>query len=602
MGSSAEIVTMKDWRNALLFALAYAALATLSLATMQKADGIAVVWPSSGVFLAGLMLLPSRTRFVFAAMIATASMASNMAFGTPWWMAAGFTAANLAEGGIAATIALSGNRAWGRLDDPVWVVRLFCGSILAAFVSAGIATLSAGDASGPMFFGSWFTTVLLGLLIVAPAIVTLYRGRFTDLFEGDTLLRALAVFAAGSASIAVTFFQTSYPLLFLPLAFTVLATYLLGAAGAVGMLLLVTVGGTIGIMHGLGPVGFDSDSVGSIYFFQLYLLIVFVSALPLATLLEKSRRQAEELTRRNTLLETAEAFAQVGHWRFDLATEQIEWSDEMFRIYGLDPSLDTPRDLAGGAIVPEEAELVRAALRGAVATGEPFDHKLLIRHANGTLRNVHARGYVESSADRPRAIFGVLRDITDQANAMEELHRARSRAEREAQHALLLSETDQLTGVANRRKLLTVLGREMEVAEQGGSDLAIVMIDVDHFKAINDTHGHAIGDFVLQRIAEAGRGCLRDQDLFGRLGGEEFLVILPGADESLATKVGERLRETVHDLSDDRSVGLEKVTISLGVAVYQAGADVNFLLQAADGALYKSKADGRNRLSVASAA
>lgn len=91
------------------------------------------------------------------------------------------------------------------------------------------------------------------------------------------------------------------------------------------------------------------------------------------------------------------------------------------------------------------------------------------------------------------------------------------------------------------------------------------------------------------------------QDLFGRLGGEEFLVILPGADAELAAKVAERLRHAVHELSGDPELGLDRLTVSLGVAMHQAGADESFFLQAADAALYQSKADGRNRLTVARA-
>ncbi len=582
---------------AILLAIAYGAFAALSLATTQTEFGIAVFWPSSGVFLAGLMLMQGRTRLVFAGLVAIASMVANLAYGVPWWSAAGFTLANIVEGCIAAVIALTGNRAWGRFDDPIWVLRFFVGATLAALVSATIATASAGEAAGWLFFGSWFTTVLLGLLIVTPAIVVFHRGGYASLVEDDGLFRALAIFAAGSASIAVTFYQTDFPLLYLPLAVTVFATYLLGVTGAIGMVVLVTIGGTIGIMQGRG-LGYENDPISSTYFFQFYLLVVFVSALPLATLLEKSRRQAAEIAMRKSWLETAETFAQIGHWRFDLTTERIEWSDEMFRIYGLDPANDELRDFTSGAVIPDQVQFVRAAMKHTMKTGEPFDHKLRIRHEDGSLREVHARGFVEHSGDTPVAIFGVLKDVTDHADAMEELQQARDHAEREAEHALLLSETDPLTGVANRRKLLAVLGKEMDAAAHSARNLAILMIDIDHFKAINDTHGHGVGDVVLQRIAEAGRSCLRDQDVFGRLGGEEFLVILPGADEELAIKVGERLRDIVRQLFADRTLGLDEVTISLGVAVYQAGVDEKLFLRAADLALYRSKAEGRDRLTV----
>lgn len=601
MGNPAGNIAKVAWRMPLALALAYGALAAVSLATTQTASGIAVIWPSSGIFLAGLMLLRGQARIWLIGLVSMASVAANYSFGASVLTALGYTLSNVIEGLVAARIVLGGNRAWGRFDDPIWVGRFFLGAACGSFVGAIGGTIASGADPWLAFFGSWFSTVLLGQLIVAPAILLVYHGRFRHILTRDHAVKAVGLIALASASIAVSFFQTRYSLLFLPLAMTVFATYLLGVAGAVGMLLMVSAGGTAAIMQGFMPPGFEDDPVGNIYLFQLYLLIVFASALPLATLLEKSRNQAKEIARRNQLLETAEAFANVGHWRFDLENEEIEWSDEMYRIYGLDPREDEPQNLNEGVTIPEEREVVREAYRHAIKTGEDFDLKLHIERADGAIRDAHATGFVERRDDRTIAVFGVLKDVTNHAQAMGKLQEAWVQAERDARKALRLSETDQLTGVANRRKLLTVLRREMEQAERGDRDLSIIMLDVDHFKAINDTHGHGEGDLVLQRIAEAGRACVRDLDLFGRLGGEEFLAILPGANIELASLVGERLRRAVKDLSGEDGLAPDRITISLGVAVHQKGSDENFFLQAADAALYQSKAAGRNRLTVASA-
>ncbi|GGA07916.1 hypothetical protein GCM10010923_17520 [Blastomonas marina] len=590
------------WWAPLAFALGYGLLAVLALVTTRTADGIAVIWPSSGVLLAGLMLLKGNARIALLLLVGIASMVVNLVFNQSWLLATGFTAGNLAGGMIASRISLDGNRAWGRFDDPVWVARFFFGAVIASASGAMIAATLPAIESPLEFAGSWFSTVLLGQLIVAPTLVILYQGRHRRLLSRDMWLKAIVILLAGAASIAVAFFQTRFALLFLPLTVTVFATYLLGVTGALGMLMLVTIGGSTAAALDRLPTGFTDDPIISIYMLQLYLLTVFASALPLSTLLEKSRRQAQELARRNTLLETAEAFANVGHWRYDVESGEIEWSDEMYRIFGLDPDHDEPQDLNSGAIDAEHVEIVRAAFREAIISGKPFDYKIRIRRPSGELRFVHSSGYVErSEMDRSDALFGVFKDITNHVEAMGKLEQAWVQAEQDVRKALLLSETDQLTGVANRRKLLTMLAREMETADETGRDLAIIMLDVDHFKAINDTHGHGVGDLVLQKIAGAGRSCLRDQDLFGRLGGEEFLVILPGADAELAAKVAERLRHAVHELSGDPELGLDRLTVSLGVALHQTGADESFFLQAADAALYQSKADGRNRLTVARA-
>jgi diguanylate cyclase (GGDEF)-like protein len=160
------------------------------------------------------------------------------------------------------------------------------------------------------------------------------------------------------------------------------------------------------------------------------------------------------------------------------------------------------------------------------------------------------------------------------------------------------SSLDPLTGLLNRKSLQ---GRVAELAEQArltGDAVALIALDVDHFKAINDTHGHARGDDVLRAIAGAIRGELRSFELAYRVGGEEFLVVLPGIDLEHGAGVAERLRACMEALRPD---GID-LTVSLGVAAAR-GADVTLaeLFDAADHALYAAKRGGRNRVETACA-
>ncbi len=160
--------------------------------------------------------------------------------------------------------------------------------------------------------------------------------------------------------------------------------------------------------------------------------------------------------------------------------------------------------------------------------------------------------------------------------------------------------TDALTGVANRRTILETLGRELERSRRAGTSCAVVFVDLDHFKRVNDTHGHAAGDAVLRQAAATMRSILRPYDLLGRYGGEEFVAVLPGCDAAGAQAVAERLRATVSAAPTVVGELSLRVTCSIGVAVGggASGADRERLLSAADAALYRAKQVGRDRVVV----
>ena len=175
--------------------------------------------------------------------------------------------------------------------------------------------------------------------------------------------------------------------------------------------------------------------------------------------------------------------------------------------------------------------------------------------------------------------------------ALRQLHRSRRL------HRMAM--TDPLTGVANRRKLEHAGALGIEHARSLGEPLSLVALDVDHFKAVNDTHGHAAGDRVLQELAKACQRALRQVDRFGRVGGEEFVALLPGSDAIAATQVAERLRAEVKAMAlDDVAPGL-CVTVSLGVTQLLPGEDtLEQLLRRADRALYQAKEQGRDRVDL----
>ena len=153
---------------------------------------------------------------------------------------------------------------------------------------------------------------------------------------------------------------------------------------------------------------------------------------------------------------------------------------------------------------------------------------------------------------------------------------------------------DPLTGMLNRKAMENRAEEIRQQAEVTGASLAVVMIDIDHFKAVNDTVGHATGDAVLRDVAYIMRRDLRAFELAYRLGGEEFLVMLPGTNQEEAMSIAERLREAI---AENSFVGEIQITVSCGVAASREGAGIDFqaLLESADRALYEAKRTGRNR-------
>jgi len=178
------------------------------------------------------------------------------------------------------------------------------------------------------------------------------------------------------------------------------------------------------------------------------------------------------------------------------------------------------------------------------------------------------------------ALLAAIVDVTAQKQARDEL--------------LVQATHDALTGLYNRRYVEDVLGNEIERAERHARPLAVAILDADHFKGVNDAHGHQTGDEVLRAISERCRNTLRSNDVLGRYGGEEFVVVFPETNLEEAGVVAERLRAAVADspikVGDD-ALG---VTVSIGLAAHAPGQDTDKLLQRADAALYNAKHEGRN--------
>jgi diguanylate cyclase (GGDEF)-like protein/PAS domain S-box-containing protein len=194
----------------------------------------------------------------------------------------------------------------------------------------------------------------------------------------------------------------------------------------------------------------------------------------------------------------------------------------------------------------------------------------------------------------------VLREVTERKRAAEALAATEAELRRSNQELERLASTDPLTLLANRRQFFVRLEAEIKRARRQGESLALVMLDLDHFKAVNDAHGHAVGDLVLKEVGALLSSCVREWDMAARLGGEEFALILPTTDREGAREVAERVRTRILDLRCATADGaVVTVSASCGGATLKDNVKTSDqLLVAADEALYRAKARGRDRVAM----
>jgi diguanylate cyclase (GGDEF)-like protein/PAS domain S-box-containing protein len=292
-----------------------------------------------------------------------------------------------------------------------------------------------------------------------------------------------------------------------------------------------------------------------------------------------------EHTLRQSLME-AERIAHLGTWRLDLATGHVVWSPELYAIFGLDPS-GTPPDLEDHRplLSPESWELLRQAVIRARDFGTPYELEVEAIRTDGAHRWVEVRG--EAVRDANGAIVelhGASLDITDRKRARDEL--------------AALATRDPLTGLANRAVLLEELTRGVQSSHRSSRPLAVLMMDLDRFKSVNDTLGHSAGDDLLVAAATRLGEVVRSSDLVARLGGDEFVVVMRDlADTEEAMHAAERIVTAFR--APFTVAGNELfATACVGVAIATQGSGPGDLLRESDTALYAAKAAGRDRVAL----
>ncbi len=218
-----------------------------------------------------------------------------------------------------------------------------------------------------------------------------------------------------------------------------------------------------------------------------------------------------------------------------------------------------------------------------IKNGALANFQLTINHADGTPLIIELNGRVAYDIHGDfKQTHCVLQNITERMAIEHELRR--------------LATSDPLTGLANRRAFFTEADHALLQCARYHHDYTVMMLDIDHFKSINDTFGHDVGDQVLKLVSNEMQQQIRAVDILGRLGGEEFAIALPEADISTATTVAERIRIAVEAFSLDTEQGCVRFTISIGLSQLSDAKSNEALIKKADELLYQAKQNGRNRI------
>jgi diguanylate cyclase (GGDEF)-like protein/PAS domain S-box-containing protein len=582
-------------------------VAILSDQAARRASGLQAIWPGNALLL-GILIARGRTwRDIVA--IAGGGLIGSIAFhvgrGDPAMMTILFCLANLVEGLLALFVLRRLCRPGELFDRVSDVLALILAAAVATLVSASMGGFALAMLHRTDFisgFSEWYAIGVLSQLVVAPMVVIVAQmrdRRRMRTMEAQPIAELIMVLGAVALVTGAIFVWSALPLLFLVTPMVLFATFRLRAFGAVGAVGIVTIIAAYASALGYGPIlSATADPASRSLLLQLFVACCFLTALPVAAMLTERDLRAEQTRqmadRFKAVVENiGEVIFRVdcdGRWAY------LNPAWEVLTGYALADSLGSGwLDCVEASDRAELGERLQSVL-----SGEDAGARRVVRFETASgVRWMEI--YFQCLRDQDGVVLGAtgtLRDIDDRKRLEEHVMTAKRRAEQRAREATLLASTDELTGIANRRAFMRQLDRETAGAAEFGWPLAVAMFDVDHFKRINDRYGHSTGDRVLQLIAARAGAAVRGGDLVGRLGGEEFGILMPGATAEDARMVAERVRLAIEmPRLDDRD--LPSVTVSIGIAAREDQRESALLLAAADTALYAAKGAGRNRVQIA---
>ncbi|WP_028055818.1 sensor domain-containing diguanylate cyclase [Sphingobium bisphenolivorans] len=575
----------------ILLGCAYYALAVLALCTSRFEGGLAFIWGANALLMAQLLASKERHWPRALAACGLASVIATSLYGMGPLAAVPMAALNLLE---ALTVAILCRRYArdGRIGGSpqpllVYVVALCGPANIIAGAGAGLVAAQLTGAAFSAAWLQWYAGHVLGGMTCTPILMMFMKGEYRRWLEQSSCrerVEAAGLLLLFALATAFVFYVARYPMLFaltLPMLLIVFRVGNLATAAAVMILALI---GGIATMTGHGPLHMVPGTLGlRMQFFQLYLAFTYLLSTPMAAELNSRRLlfqmlQESEARYRTIAENSGDVVLNINvegviGYASPSAAEQMGCAPEM--LIGQD---------AAKLVDPRDRVRVIATHRRALAQPgqvQTVEFRPLVSASELQWCEMVTRAVLD---ERGRAT-GVVSTIRDMSR-----HKARQQA------LLQVAAQDSLTGADTRRAFMGKLEQEIERVRRGQRS-CLLLIDIDHFKAVNDQHGHGAGDRVLAGFVERLRPGLRGIDSVGRLGGEEFAILLSGTDINCASMICERLRLMVAGspvrLDADRHVA---VTFSAGLVELDALSSCSELLDAADKALYRAKHSGRNCL------
>jgi diguanylate cyclase (GGDEF)-like protein/PAS domain S-box-containing protein len=582
----------RPWVDQLTMGFLIGATAWLSL-TLAKGPGeLAAIWIGNGIFTGWLLSKPTSAWPAYLVTGFLAGIAAELLSGSSGLYAVLISLCDLIE---VLTVAGAVRYKIPDVGDPKRWVSLggvaTASTLVACALSGSLASSVTWFVYGSTFwtnFVSWYAAHVVGMVIIATTTLAIHRQGFRTLAPSGKRF-SFIISMALIAVIGVAVFLSDYPLLFMtypPLLLGAFRHRFLGVAG--GVILLATIGSAF-TSAGHGPLWLleDIGSAGRIALLQLYIAGGCLMTIPVVLAMAERDRlntRMRESERRYRLLADYSGDLIV---RLTATGERVYVSPSSSDILGWQPSemLGQRWDL----VHPADREKQRAAMNEVLTSGEPQTLRYRARHKEGhylwmevIMSPIPGEQQI---GDKDLILAG--RDISRRVAAEEALEASRRELER-------LSQVDALTGVANRRQLEQRLPLAISRLERSGRPVALMYLDIDHFKRINDTYGHAAGDRVIQTFAQRLMSNVRATDLVVRLGGDEFVILMEDvtrlqAAEAIAAKILKAMREPVE-------IGATALTIttSIGVAFAAGNVVAEDLMVGADDALYAAKEGGRD--------
>lgn len=612
--------------------LAYYVSAWFGVTQTITREGIAILWPPNAILLSALLLTrPALWPSILVAAF-TAEIAADLP-SFPLWAAISFGLINAFETLLAATLIRRGlNGAFDFTNLRMAARFLLFGPVLAAAIAAVFGAiayrfLGRADSTFLSLWRLWWFGDALGLLLLTPLLVRLGREAM-DGFSGpgwhwpkllEFCVLLAVVFVLGTwVFVAVEHTAEVFhltPAMMLPLGLWAAVRF--GVLGAASTVVIVSVIAVNYLVHGPHPYA-ETAPHFAVWQMQEYLTIFSVLSVGLAVLLHENRQQRKRLQLQfRAMQDSNDAIAIADASKADLPLVWVNPKFETLFGYRADEVIGLNcRFLQGEERDQDAVKTIREALqhRNACAVtvrnytrdGRPLWIQL-------SLAPVHNR------SGKVTHYIGIQHDLTEEKAREEALQKARRVLEQQNErleakvlertyslensnkalqvanrNLTALASQDFLTGIANRRHFFETARRELKRQKRERGEVSLIIFDLDHFKEVNDRYGHEGGDEVLRAIIAPIKEIIRPLDLFGRIGGEEFLILLPGIDGPTAADIAERIRLRIHSLSIPCKDKTIRVTASFGVSVWDGKSDLETLIFWSDNALYKAKKSGRN--------